>query len=157
MTNPPKARTVNSDDNDEKVDGPKIAAQLLMRLNPAVQSRVVAQLNQSAPELLKRVQEKMISLDDLAKLSAKSIQVLLREIDQRDLTLALSTAKDHVRAAVLSGIPARRRAEVEEEVTQLNETSPVEIQSAEKRIVVKLDQLKEQGKVFERDDDGTWA
>jgi flagellar motor switch protein FliG len=142
---------------DEKVDGARIAAQILMRLAPAAQERIVQAMNAAAPQALKKVQEKMVTIEDLSQLSAKSIQVLLREIDHRDLVNALAGASESVREAIYQSIPERKQKIIAEDISYARELSPAEVVSAQKRIVVKLDELKEKGKIVEDPDDGTWA
>lgn len=146
-----------SETKDEKIDGAKIAAQILMRLAPAAQERIVQAMNHSAPQVLKKVQEKMVSIEDLAKLSAKSIQALLREVDHRDLVKALAGASEAVKNAVIQSVPERKQKIIEDDITHARELSSVDVVGAQKRIVVKLDELKEKGRIVEDPDDGTWA
>ena len=146
-----------TDSKDEKVDGARIAAQILMRMSPAAQERIVQAMENAAPQALQKVQEKMVTLDDLAELTPQSIQILLREIDHRDVIAALNSAGEHVKEAVYQSVPARKRQILEEDVNLAAGLSPVEIESAQKRIVVKLDELREQGKIRTDDKKGTWA
>ena len=99
----------------------------------------------------------MVTIEDLSQLSAKSIQVLLREIDHRDLINALAGASEAVREAVYQSIPERKQRIIADDITHARELSAAEVVSAQKRIVVKLDELKEKGKIVEDPDDGTWA
>ena len=114
---------------DEKVDGARIAAQILMRLPAAAQERIVQAMNTAAPQALKKVQEKMVTIEDLSQLSAKSIQVLLREIDHRDLINALAGASEAVREAVYQSIPERKQRIIADDITHARELSAADRKS----------------------------
>jgi flagellar motor switch protein FliG len=148
------------DDNNKKdqiVDGARIAAQILMRLEPKAQERIVQAIGENAPAVLKKVQEKMVTLDDLTELTQQSIQILLKEIDHNDLVAALKVANPAVKNAIYQSVPERKRIIIEEDLELARGISPLEVQNAEKRIVIKFDQLKEQGKIRSEVKTGKWA
>lgn len=146
-----------TDSKDEKVDGAKIAAQILMRLAPEAQERILQAMGDNAPLVLKKVQEKMVTLEHLAELTPQSIQTLLREVDHKDVIAALNAASPEVKNAVYQSIPERKRQIIEEDLALAAGISPVEVEGAQKRIVVKLDELKEKGKIRTDEKKGTWA
>ena len=146
-----------TDSQDEKVDGAKIAAQILMRLAPEAQERIIQAMGENAPLVLKKVQEKMLTLEHLAELTPQSIQTLLREVDHKDVVAALNIASPAVKQAVFQSIPAGKRQIIEEDLALAGGISPVEVEGAKKRIVVKLDELQEKGKIRSDEKKGTWA
>ena len=146
-----------SDKKDEKVDGAKIAAQILMRMPSSAQERIVQAMGEHAPQALKKVQDKMVTLDDLAELTPQSIQILLKEVDHKDLVAALKVAAPAVKTAIFHSVPERKRQIIEEDLELARGLSPLEVESAEKRIVVKLDELKEKGKLRTDPKSGRWA
>ena len=142
---------------DEKVDGARIAAQILMRMPASAQEKIVQAMSKEDPEILKKVREKMVTLDDLAELTPQSIQILLKEIEHKDLILALQNSSPAVKNAIFQSIPERKRQILEEDLQVARPVSPTEVQGAEKRIVVKLDELKEKGKIRSEEKNGRWA
>lgn len=75
----------------------------------------------------------LCSFDDLLKLTGREIQAGLREIDQKDIAVALKRAGEEVKEALLSNLSARVRALVEEELIASESIAPEEIESAQKR------------------------
>lgn len=150
-----------SNSEDETVDGARVAAQILMRLPPEAQERIVEAMGENAPEVLRKVQEKMVTLEDLTRLTPQSIQILLREIDHKDVIAVLNSASEEVKEAVYQSIPQGARKIIEEDLAHTRGMSPLEVQGAQSRIVVKLDELKEQGRIREGDavpeKKGRWA
>jgi flagellar motor switch protein FliG len=89
----------------------------------------------------------MFVFDDLDSLSDREIQVLLREVEQKDLVIALKTASYEVKDKILSNMSDRVREYIEEEIEFLGPMRLSEVEEIQLRIVQKVRQLEEQGQV----------
>jgi hypothetical protein len=85
----------------------------------------------SLPSPIQRIE----ALDELADFTDHNIQRVMREVDQKDLTLALLRADEATKAKVLSNMSKRVRTFIEEEMERRKEESPDTIDAAQKRIV----------------------
>ncbi len=81
---------------------------------------------------------------DAAKLSDKSIQVALRQIDQKDLVVALKGAPESVRAKILSNMSTRVRSFIEDEVGFL-QTDAAAVAEVQGRIAAQIRKLATDG------------
>jgi flagellar motor switch protein FliG len=93
------------------------------------------------------VRNMMFVFDDLHMLTDREIQIILREVEQKDLVVALKTASEEVKNKILDNMSERVRAFVEEEMDFLGPMRLSEVEEVQLRVVQKVRQLEEQGQV----------
>ena len=99
------------------------------------------------PEVAETVRNMMFVFDDIGILTDREIQVILREVEQKDLVVALKTASDQVKDKILGNMSDRVRDFIEEEMEFLGPMRLSEVEDIQLRIVQKVRQLEEQGQV----------
>ncbi|RIL09093.1 MAG: hypothetical protein DCC75_07345 [Proteobacteria bacterium] len=141
---------------DEKVDGAKIAAEILKRLPAAQQKRLLTAIEDSSPQAAAMIQLNYFSFSNIASLPAKSIQTLVREVRHNDLVMSLKSDEGEVRDAVFENVSAQKRALIIDDLESLPVTREVEIEEAQRRILKRLEELKTQG-LIKTASKGYWA
>ena len=129
------------------VGGPKIVADMLNLTGSSIEKNVLEKLDAQDPEVAETVRNMMFVFDDLDSLSDREIQVLLREVEQQDLVVALKTASYEVKDKILSNMSDRVREYIEEEMEFLGPMRLSEVEEIQLRIVQKVRQLEEHGQV----------
>jgi flagellar motor switch protein FliG len=71
----------------------------------------------------------------------------MREVDMRDLALALKTASEKLKLALLSSISRRAAETVNEEISFLGAVKKRDIEAAQLRIIESVRQLEAEGEV----------
>ena len=66
-----------------------LTAEILNRTGRSTQKAVLERLDAQDPELAEEVRNQMFVFDDIAKLTDREIQLILREVDSKDLAVAL--------------------------------------------------------------------
>ena len=127
------------------VGGPKVVADMLNLTGGSIEKSVLEQLDTHDPEVAEAVRNMMFVFDDIYMLTDREIQVILREVEQHDLVVALKTASEEVRHKILDNMSERVRAYVEEEMEFLGPMRLSEVENIQLRIVQKVRQLEEQG------------
>ncbi len=127
--------------------GLKTAATLLNGMSKKVSQSVLASLEERNPDLGQAIRQKMFTFDDLTRLDASSLQRVLREVDLRDLALALKPASEAFKNALLSCISRRAAETVKEEMSYLGAVRMREVEAARLRIVGILRGLEAEGLV----------
>ena len=127
--------------------GLKNAADILNSIDKTLSRTVLDGLEKRNPELGQAIRQKMFTFDDLAKLDSASLQKIMREVDMRDLAVALKTAGDKVKNALLSAISRRAAETVREEISFLGALKKKEMEAAQLRIIDAVRQLEAQGEV----------
>ena len=132
---------------DQDVGGPKVVADILNLTGSSVEKAVLDQMDGQDPEVAEAVRNLMFVFADIAKLTDREIQTLLREVDQKDLVVALKSAEDELKDKVLGNMSERVRTFVTEEMEFLGPMRLSEVEEVQLRIVQQVRQLEEQGQV----------
>ncbi len=141
----------------EPVDGPKIVADILNRMNPANKEKIVRAIQASNPEIATKIEEKLFNFDDIAELTPQGVQVLLKEIDQNDLLLSLKTASKKASSALFENMSERRRQIVQSDFENMGQRRLSEVDEAQKRILRKLDELRTAGLIKTQGKQDVWV
>jgi flagellar motor switch protein FliG len=132
---------------DQDVGGPKVVADILNLTGSSVEKSVLDQMDGQDPEVAEAVRNLMFVFGDIAKLTDREIQTLLREVDQKDLVVALKSAEDELKEKILGNMSERVRTFVTEEMEFQGPMRLSEVEEVQLRIVQQVRQLEEQGQV----------
>ena len=127
--------------------GVKSAADLLNALNKNVSKSILASLDERNAELGQAIRHKMFTFADLVTLDNASLQKVLREVDMRDLALALKKSDDAFKARLLAGISKRAAETVHDEISMMGSVKLKEIDAAQMRIVEIVRRLENDGEI----------
>ena len=132
---------------NQDVGGPKVVADMLNLTGTSVEKSVLERLDAQDPEVAEVVRNMMFVFEDLQNLTDREIQIILREVEQKDLVIALKAASDEVRDKLLGNMSERVRTFVEEEIEYTGPMRLSEVEEVQLRIVQKVRQLEDQGQV----------
>ena len=127
--------------------GPKIVADMLNLTGSSVEKSVLDNIDAQDPEVAETVRNMMFVFDDVSILTDREIQTILREVEQKDLVVALKAASEDVKEKILGNMSDRVRNFIEEEMEFLGPMRLSEVEEVQLRIVQKIRQLEEQGQV----------
>ena len=132
---------------DQDVGGPKVVADMLNLTGSSVEKNVLDQMDGQDPEVAESVRNLMFVFEDISKLTDREIQTLMREVDQKDLVIALKAASEEMKDKVLGNMSERVRTFITEEMEFLGPMRLSEVEEVQLRIVQQVRQLEEQGQV----------
>lgn len=127
--------------------GVKSAATLLNALERTMSKTVLTSIEERNPDLSKSIRAKMFTFDDMVRLDNGALQKVMREVDTRDLAIALKKASFQVKAALLGAISKRAAETVKEEIGFLGQLKQKEIEAAQTRIVDIVRRLEGEGEI----------
>jgi len=132
---------------DKDVGGPKVVADMLNLSGSSVERNVLDQMDAQDPEVAESVRNLMFVFEDISKLTDREIQALMREVDQKDMVIALKGASEEMQEKILSNLSGRVRTFITEEMEYLGPMRVSEVEEVQLRIVQVVRQLEEQGQV----------
>tara|TARA_B100001123_G_C15257919_1_gene1005423 strand:+ start:371 stop:1387 length:1017 start_codon:yes stop_codon:yes gene_type:complete len=130
-----------------EIGGPKAVAEILNRTGRSTEKAVLERLDAQDPELAEDVRNQMFVFDDIANLTDREIQVILREVDSKDLTTALKGANDEMKDRIFGNVSERVGEMMK---TEMDFSGPVRMSDVEEvqvRVVQTVRQLEEAGQV----------
>lgn len=127
--------------------GVKRAASVLNALDKNVSKSLLISLEERNPELGQAIRQKMFTFEDLSALASAALQKILREVDMRDLAIALKTASESLKAVLLGCISKRAAETVNEEISFMGPLKLRDIEAAQLRIIEIVRRLESEGEI----------
>ena len=105
------------------------------------------ELNMKNPQLAEDVRKLMFVFEDIAYLDPLSVQRFLREIDTKDLSVALKVANKDVTNTIFSNMSGRMRESIQSDMEYLHNIRMSDVEEAQQRIVAVIRRLEEEGEI----------
>ena len=123
------------------------AVAILNRVDRGTEKTIMEALEEDNPELAEEIKKRMFVFEDLVTLDDRSIQRVLKEVDMRDLALALKTASEEVTNRVFKNISSRAREMIKEDMSLMGPVRLRDVEDAQQKIVNSIRQLDESGEI----------
>lgn len=127
--------------------GVKEVAEILNRIERNTEKAIMAELEESDPELADEIARLMFTFDDLVYVDDAGIQKAMREIDQKDLALALKAGNEEVKEKMLRNLSERAREMITEEMEFMGPVRMRQVEEAQQKIVGIIRRLEESGEI----------
>ncbi len=130
-----------------EIGGPKAVAEILNSTGRSTEKAVLERLDAQDPELAEDVRNQMFVFDDIANLTDREIQLILREVDSKDLSTALKGASDEMKDRIFTNVSERVGTMMKEEMDFSGPVRMSDVEEVQLRIVQTVRQLEEAGQV----------
>jgi flagellar motor switch protein FliG len=127
--------------------GVKPLAEILNFADRTTERNVLDQLAEANAELAEEIRLLLFTFEDVVKLDDRSIQMVLKETDQKDLAIALRGVTEDVRGRVFANMSERGAEMLREEIEFQPPQRRRVIEEAQSRIVGVVRRLEEAGQV----------
>ncbi len=132
---------------NQDAGGPGVVANILNLTGSSVEKTVLDQMDAIDPEVAESVRNLMFVFEDISRLTDREIQTLMREVDQKDLVIALKASSEELKNKIMSNLSERVRAFMQEEMEFMGPMRLSEVEEVQLRIVQHVRQLEEQGQI----------
>lgn len=123
-------------------------AQILNSADRGTERNILEHLAERDPELAEEVRALLFVFEDILKLDDRSIQLVLKEIDARDVALALRGASDEVKDRIMSNMSQRGAEMLAEEMEFMPPQRRKVVEEAQSKVVGSVRRLEESGAIF---------
>jgi flagellar motor switch protein FliG len=127
--------------------GPAVVAEVLNMVAPSLEKAIMKGVEALDPTLSEQIRNLMFVFEDIIGLDDRSMQRLLREIDVKELALALKGASNEVRNKVLGCMSQRASASLKEEMEMIGPARKRDIEQAQTGIVAMIRKLEDAGEI----------
>jgi flagellar motor switch protein FliG len=128
--------------------GPEAVAKVLTLATASVEKVVIEAISQRNHELATQITNLMFAFEDLKTLDGKSMQRILRDVDSKELALALKVASDELKTHILGNMSERAAAALTEEMEFLGPVRLKDVEAAQTRIISAVRSLEEAGEIM---------
>ena len=136
-----------SSEETTEVGGLNFIADAMNHVDRGTERDIFDELNMKNPQLAEDVRKLMFVFEDIAYLDPLSIQRFLREVDSRDLAVALKVANKEVSSAIFANMSTRMRESIQSDIEYLHNIRMRDVEEAQQRIVASIRRLEEEGEI----------
>lgn len=127
--------------------GVRSVAEILNRMDRSTEKVVMEKLEEESPELADDIKRLMFVFDDIMLIDDRAIQLVMRDVDQKDVVLALKGASDQVKSKILKNMSSRARQMVLEDMEVMGPVRLKNTEEAQQKIVNVIRRLEETGEI----------
>lgn len=120
-------------------------AALLANVDRSTERVILDHLDKNAPELATEVRKLTFTFENLIQLDDPSIQRILREVDAKDLAMALRGIADELREKIFKNLSSRAAEMLREDINVSGPVRMRQVEEAQQRIVAIVRRLEESG------------
>lgn len=120
---------------------------MLNRTDPGTLKAIMDILEMDDAELAEQIKRQMFVFEDIILLDDRGIQLVLREVETKDLALALKGSSDEVAQKILSNMSSRASAMLKEDMQFMGPVRLREVEEAQQKIVKVIRKLEEAGAI----------
>jgi len=130
------------------VGGVEPVAEILNSVDKATETRILSSIEETNPELAEQIRELMFTFEDMALIDAKQMQLVMKDVDQADMVLALKTASDAVKELIFSSMSSRAAEMVRDDLENLGPAKISDVEAAQQKIIKVVKKLEEAGTII---------
>ncbi len=134
--------------NQTQVGGVDILVDILNSVDRSTEKNLLESLGERDEELAEEIRNRMFVFEDITKLSDQAIQRVLKDVDNRDLAVALKGANSEVVRTVFKNISKRMQEMVREDMEMMGPVRVSAVEEAQQRIVNVIRKLDDAGEIY---------
>lgn len=131
-----------------KAGGIESLADILNRADRSTEKAIMESLEENDPELAENVRELMFVFEDLIQLDDRAIQRMLREVETKDLALALKGANPEVQEKIFKNMSERAGGMLKDDMEYMGPVRAKDVQEMQTKIVGIIRALEATGEII---------
>ncbi|MGE5507105.1 MAG: flagellar motor switch protein FliG [Chitinophagales bacterium] len=130
-----------------KAGGVEATVEVLNRTDRSTEKTILEALTDQDPELAEELKRRMFVFEDIILLDDRAIQQVLREVESKDLAMALKTASEEVSNRLYKNMSKRAAEMLREDIKFMGPVRLRDVEDAQQRIVNVVRKLEEAGEI----------
>ncbi len=122
--------------------------EILNSVDRATEKHILENLEIEEPELTDEIRKKMFVFEDILLLDDKSIQRVLREVDNSELAIAMKAANEQVQNAIFNNLSKRLAVMIKEDMEYMGPVRMKDVEEAQQKIVNIIRKLEDSGEII---------
>lgn len=130
-----------------EVGGVNFVADILNKVDRGTEKYIFDELSSRDPVLVDEIKKKMFVFEDILGLDSMSIQRFIRDVETKDLAVAIKGSNAEVAAILYANMPQRMQESIQQEIEYLHNVRMRDVDEAQQRIVGIIRHLEEEGEL----------
>lgn len=129
------------------IGGVDAIVDILNSVDRGTEKHIVESLEMEEPELADEIRRKMFVFEDILLLDDRTVQRVLRDVDNNDLAIALKSANEEVRNLIFSNQSKRLATMIQEDMEFMGPVRMKDVEEAQQKIVNVIRKLEDSGEI----------
>lgn len=130
-----------------QVGGVEPLVEILNKVDRTTEKTILETLEEQSPELADEVKKQLFLFEDIVLLDDRAIQQILRDVESKELSLALKSASEDVKSKVFKNMSERAANMLREDMEFMGPVRVRDVEDAQTRIVAVIRRLEEAGEI----------
>lgn len=130
------------------VGGVDSIVEILNTVDRSTEKHIMETLEIEEPELADEIRRKMFVFEDILSLDDKSIQRVLREVDNNELAVALKGANEEVQNVIFNNLSTRLATMIKEDMDFMGPVRLKDVEEAQQKIVNIIRKLEDSAEII---------
>ncbi len=130
------------------IGGVDSVVEILNSVDRGTEKHIMESLEIEEPELADEIRKKMFVFEDILLLDDKSIQRVLRDVDNNDLEIALKGANEQVQNAIFNNLSKRLATMIREDMEFMGPVRMKDVEEGQQKIVNIIRKLEDAGEII---------
>lgn len=130
------------------IGGVETLVDILNQVDRTTEKNITEGLEREDPELAEKIKQSMFVFENIISLDDVSIQRVLREVETKDLALALKGCSEEVANAIFRNQSKRAAASLKEDIEFLGPVRLMDVEKAQQKVVSIIRRLEDAGEII---------
>lgn len=131
----------------KKVGGIEAVVGILNHMKNNLDSDILEKMDETDPDMAEEIRKMMFTFENLVALDGRSLQMILREVNNDSLTMALKTASEQMKEKIFANMSARAADMIKDDLEAMGPVRLSEVELMQQAIVKIAMKLEEEGKL----------
>ncbi|MHC1750480.1 MAG: flagellar motor switch protein FliG [Cellulosilyticaceae bacterium] len=129
------------------IGGIDAIVEVINLVDRTTEKNIMETLEIEEPELAETIKKRMFVFEDIVTLDNRSIQRVLREVDNHELAVALKGTNESVKSLILGNVSKRLATMIQEDLEYMGPKRMKEIEESQQKIVNIIRKLEDAGEI----------
>ncbi len=129
------------------IGGVDAIVDILNTVDRGTEKHIMENLELEEPELADEIRRKMFVFEDILLLDDRTVQRVLREVDNNDLSMALKNANEEVKSLIFNNLSKRLATMIQEDMEYMGPVRMKDVEEAQQKIVNVIRRLEDAGDI----------
>ena len=121
--------------------------EVLNRVDRTTEKAIIENMEVDNPELAEEIKKLMFVFEDIVMLDDRSLQMVLRDVDTKDLSLAMKGTQPEVSEKIYKNMSKRAADMLREEIEYMGPVKIRDVEEAQVKVVNVIRALEEKGEI----------
>ncbi len=134
--------------DSQEIGGINFVADIMNRVDRGIEKHVFDELAAKDPKLVDEIRKQMFIFEDIVLLEDTAVQRFIRDVDSRDLAVALKSTNQDVSNIIMRNMSSRMQETVKQDMEYMGSVRMRDVEEAQQRIVNTIRRLEEEGSLI---------